>query len=111
MRYFTLDLSATDAAHLTSLTRKSVNTIFLRIRQRIAQDWIDNGTGKIPSHLDESDEKLQKISTELLALSVLPERRGKDIIAIVKTTDKVVKSGKRKAANCARQPIAWGYWK
>jgi transposase len=37
-RYFALDFSATDVAQLTGLTRKSVNTIFLKIRERMAQD-------------------------------------------------------------------------
>jgi transposase len=38
VRYFALDFSATDVAQLTGLTRKSVNTIFLKIRERMAQD-------------------------------------------------------------------------
>jgi transposase len=38
IRYFALDFSATDVAQLTGLTRKSVNTIFLKIRERLAQD-------------------------------------------------------------------------
>ncbi len=38
LRYFALDFSATDVAQLTGLTRKSVNTIFLKIRERLAQD-------------------------------------------------------------------------
>lgn len=37
-RFFALDFSATDTAHLTGLTRKSVTTIFLKIRRRIAQE-------------------------------------------------------------------------
>jgi transposase-like protein len=37
LRYFAQDLSATDAARLTGLTRKTVNAVFLRLRQRIAQ--------------------------------------------------------------------------
>jgi transposase-like protein len=37
LRYFAQDLSAADAACLTGLTRKTVNAIFLRLRQRIAQ--------------------------------------------------------------------------
>lgn len=36
--YFARDLSATDTSRLTGLTRKSVTTIFLKIRQRIAQE-------------------------------------------------------------------------
>lgn len=36
--YFARDLSATEVARLTGLTRKSVTTIFLKIRQRIAQE-------------------------------------------------------------------------
>lgn len=35
---FARDLSATDTARLTGLTRKSVTTIFLKIRQRLAQE-------------------------------------------------------------------------
>ncbi len=38
VRYFALDFSATDTAELTGLTRKSVTTIFLKIRQRIAEE-------------------------------------------------------------------------
>lgn len=38
VRYFALDFSATDVAQLTGLTRKSVNPIFLKIRERMAQD-------------------------------------------------------------------------
>ena len=37
VRYFALDLSASDTAELTGLTRKTVNTIFLKIR-RLAED-------------------------------------------------------------------------
>lgn len=36
--YFALDFSATVVAQLTGLTRKTVNTIFLKIRERMAQD-------------------------------------------------------------------------
>src|SRR5215212_11786490 len=38
LRLFALDLTATDVAQLTGLTRKSVTTIFLRIRGRIAEE-------------------------------------------------------------------------
>lgn len=38
IRYFALDLSASDTAELTGLTHKSVNTIFLKIRRRMAED-------------------------------------------------------------------------
>ncbi len=37
-RYFALDFTATDVAHLTGLTRKSVTMIFLKIRRRIAEE-------------------------------------------------------------------------
>ena len=37
MRLFALDFTASDVAALTGLTHKSVNTIFLKIRARIAQ--------------------------------------------------------------------------
>jgi transposase len=38
LRHFALDLTASRTAQLTGLTRKSVNTIFLKIRERIAQE-------------------------------------------------------------------------
>jgi transposase-like protein len=38
LRLFALDLTATDAAYLTGLTRKSVTVIFLKIRARIAEE-------------------------------------------------------------------------
>jgi transposase-like protein len=38
VRYFTLDLSATEVARLTGLTRKTVTVIFLKIRRRISQE-------------------------------------------------------------------------
>ncbi|HZH89382.1 MAG TPA: IS1595 family transposase, partial [Pyrinomonadaceae bacterium] len=38
LRLFALDLTATDAAQLTGLTRKSVTMIFLKIRKRIAEE-------------------------------------------------------------------------
>jgi AraC-like DNA-binding protein len=38
VRHFALDLTASDAAQLTGLSRRSTTTIFLRIRVRIAQD-------------------------------------------------------------------------
>ena len=37
VRYFALDMSATEVARLTGLTRKTVTTIFLKIRRRLAQ--------------------------------------------------------------------------
>jgi transposase-like protein len=37
VRYFALDLSAADVAELTGLTHKTVNTIFLKIRRRMAE--------------------------------------------------------------------------
>ena len=38
VRYFALDLPSSDVAELTGLTHKTVNTIFLKIRQRMAED-------------------------------------------------------------------------
>jgi hypothetical protein len=38
LRLFALDLTATDAAQLTGLTRKTVTTIFLKIRERLAEE-------------------------------------------------------------------------
>jgi transposase len=40
VRHFAQDLNATDSAQLTGLTRKSATNIFLKIRQRIAQDCL-----------------------------------------------------------------------
>ena len=38
LRLFALDLTATDASHLTGLTRKSVTVIFLKIRACLAEE-------------------------------------------------------------------------
>ena len=38
LRLFALDLTATDAAQLIGMTRKGVTTIFLKIRERIAEE-------------------------------------------------------------------------
>jgi transposase-like protein len=38
VRHFALDFTASDVAKLTGLTRKTVNTIFLRVRERIAEE-------------------------------------------------------------------------
>ncbi len=38
VRYFAMDFTASDVAQLTGLTRKTVTTIFLRMRQRIAAE-------------------------------------------------------------------------
>ncbi len=38
VRYFAMDFTASDVAQLTRLTRKTVTTIFLRMRQRIAAE-------------------------------------------------------------------------
>jgi hypothetical protein len=38
LRYFAMDFSATDVAQLTGLTRKTVTVIFLKLRQRIAEE-------------------------------------------------------------------------
>ncbi len=38
VRHFALDLTASDVAQLTGLTRKTVTTIFLRLRRRIAEE-------------------------------------------------------------------------
>jgi transposase len=38
LRHFALDLTASRTAQLTGLTRKSVTVIFLKIRERIAEE-------------------------------------------------------------------------
>jgi hypothetical protein len=38
LRHFALDLTDSSTAQLTGLTRKSVTTIFLKIRERIAEE-------------------------------------------------------------------------
>ena len=45
VRYFALDLTASKTAQLTGLTRKSVTVIFLKIRERIAQEWLFRAFG------------------------------------------------------------------
>src|SRR5215213_9864186 len=55
VRHFAEDMSATDAARLTGLTRKTVTTIFLKIRRRIDQECSRRSpfsTGRVK--LDES---------------------------------------------------------
>lgn len=52
--YFAQDLSATEAAKLTGLTRKSVTSIFLKLRKRIAEDR--ERTLAISSNLKHDDE-------------------------------------------------------
>lgn len=50
VRYFTLDLCATEVARLTGLTRKTVTVIFLKIRRRVTQECARNSpflTGQI----------------------------------------------------------------
>ena|SRR5438270_5748259 len=38
LRHFALDLTATDAAQLTRLSRRSMTTIFLKVRERISEE-------------------------------------------------------------------------
>ena len=38
IKYFALDLTTNRTAQLTGLTHKSVNQIYLKIRQRLAED-------------------------------------------------------------------------
>ena len=38
VRHFALDFTASDVAKLTGLTRKSVTSIFLRVRERVAEE-------------------------------------------------------------------------
>ena len=38
LRYFALDLTASDAAQLTGISRRSVTSIFLKIREHISED-------------------------------------------------------------------------
>jgi transposase len=48
VRYFADDLSATEVANLTGLTRKSVTNIFLKLRRRIAEDCERNSPLSTP---------------------------------------------------------------
>ena len=50
VRHFALDFTATGVAKLTGLTRKSVTSIFLRIRARIAEECGRHGIGSFWSH-------------------------------------------------------------
>jgi len=55
VRYFAQDLSATEVANLTGLSRKSITNIFLRLRRRIAEDCERNSPLSTPEiQLDEA---------------------------------------------------------
>lgn len=53
--YFAQDLSATEVARLTGLTRKSVTSIFLKLRRRIAEERERNFALSNESHSDAED--------------------------------------------------------
>jgi transposase len=54
-KYFAQDLSATEVAKLTGLTRKSVTSIFLRLRRRIAEERERSFTSTEPAkHSDDA---------------------------------------------------------
>ncbi|MGB3392546.1 MAG: IS1595 family transposase, partial [Stenotrophomonas sp.] len=38
LRYFTLDLSASDTARLTSISLRSINDIYIKLRWRLAEE-------------------------------------------------------------------------
>lgn len=53
-RCFALDLTATETAAITGLSRRSVNAIYLRIRERLAQDCEAQATVSGVVEVDES---------------------------------------------------------
>jgi transposase-like protein len=55
VHYFAQDLSAAEVARLTGVTRKSVTTIFLKLRQRIAQDCVRHSP--LPANRREQSEE------------------------------------------------------
>jgi len=52
--YFSQDVTASDTAQLTSISVRSINTIFLRLRNRIAQECEKQTPFKGVVELDES---------------------------------------------------------
>jgi len=54
MKAIALDLTASDAARLTGISTRSVNTIFIKIRQRLAQYCEDQLPSSGEVELDES---------------------------------------------------------
>ena len=52
LRYFALDLTASDAARLSGLSVRSVNAIYLRLRQRLLEDCERNAPEREP-HVSE----------------------------------------------------------
>ena len=54
LRYFALDFTATDTARLTSISVRSVNTIFLKLRQRLVQECEKQTPFKGVVEIDES---------------------------------------------------------
>jgi transposase len=74
VRHFALDFTASDVAKLTGLTRKTVTSIFLRIRERIAEECERQSPfGGVPDrtlylHLKECEFGLNNRSKELSTL-------------------------------------------
>ena len=54
LRYFAQDFTASDTAQLTSISVRSINTIFLKLRNRIAQECEKQTPFKGVVELDES---------------------------------------------------------
>ena len=54
LRYFAQDLTASDTAKLTAISVRSINTIFLKLRNRIAQECIKQTPFEGVVELDES---------------------------------------------------------
>ena len=54
LRYFAQDFTASDTAHLTAISVRSINTIFLKLRKRIAQECEKQTPFKGVVELDES---------------------------------------------------------
>ena len=54
LRYFAQDLTASDTARLTAISVRSINTIYLKLRKRIAQECVKLTPFKGVVELDES---------------------------------------------------------
>jgi len=54
LRYFALDFTASDTAKLTHVSVRSINTIFLKLRKRLAQESENQTPFKGVVELDES---------------------------------------------------------
>ena len=73
LRYFALDLTASDVAQLSGLASKSVITIFFRIRERIAEAC--ERASPFPAYEDEGADRPAKTCNGIESFWSLAKRR------------------------------------